>query len=132
MPEEPAPVRYRWWSVDYRSAVRLPDGSFVTVIAKPSGYPLVENYKRVLLPPSLDLLYDLTRYLRYRLVRAGSWIVYIAKGDLSQGGLARAEIIHSTPVPSRPAAREQVELLRKNLGSTGLEGIGEAEAADPS
>jgi hypothetical protein len=118
-------VRYSWASGQYRTVTRLPDGSEVTLVARPAGYPLTESYSRMFVPGLFSDLYDLFRYLRYRVQHRGHWMIDVLQGDLTHGGLAFAneKIITTLPRPNRKAARSGVEEVARLLAANGLEAL---------
>ena len=111
---------WRRWLVVERHVVRLPDRSAVTLVAKPAGYPVVESLGRMALPPSIDLLYDLGRYLRYRIGYRGAWVIHVLAGDLSGGGLRDADEVRTLSAQSREKAKERVQQVGHLLQSRGL------------
>ena len=117
---------WRRWLMVERHAVPLPDGSAVTLVAKPAGYPVVESRGRMAVPLSINLLYDVVRYLRYRVGHRGTWVIHVFDGDLSEGGLRDAREIRTLSVPSRRMSRERVEEVSQLLQSGGLAALGDA------
>ena len=111
---------WRRWLVVESHVVRLPDGSAVTLVAKPAGYPVVESLGRMALPPSIDLLYDIGRYLRYRIGYRGAWAIHVLAGDLSRGGLRDADELRTLPALNRKSAKELVQQVGHLLRSRGL------------
>ena len=79
----------------------------VTVVARPAGYPLTESYGRMFAPALLGDLYDLLRYLRYRVPYRGQWIIDVLRGDLTHRQVAAFtddKVIRTLPAANRKAA----------------------------
>lgn len=118
---------WRRWFVAESHLFRLPNGSAVTMIPKPAGYPVVEPHWRMALPPSIDLLYDLGRYLRYLLGRRRAWTIYVLQGDLSNGGIRDAEVLRTLSATGRTHARERIQEVGWQLEARGLDGLPSSE-----
>jgi len=59
----------------FTTTISLSDGSHLVLIAHRKGYPISEPYGRMLVPPTLDLVYDVFRFLRYWLLDFGAWVL---------------------------------------------------------
>jgi len=114
---------WRRWFVDRRYVVRLPDRSYITLLPKPAGYPVAESLARVAIPFDISILYDSVRYLRYRIESKGAWVIYVLRGDVSQGGLREAEVVRTVSARNRKMAKERVYEVGEALESVGLEAL---------
>ena len=112
----------------YRSYIRLPDGAHVTVVGRRAGYPLRESYGRMFVPASLDLLYEVFRWLRYRTVLWSAWTIDVVE-DRITGGPDDPTVIESFSADNRKAASLGVACLTRLLPSKGLDALRDPELA---
>lgn len=87
--------------LNLRSEVITGDDGHFYLVAHRKGFPVAESYGQVFVPPTLGLIWDAWRTLRYLVVHRGHWIIEVTRVNPQT---ANKEIVKTIEVASRGEA----------------------------